>query len=103
MTQMLTGHGCFPTYLHRFNRLDNPKYLDFNCQIDDVEHSQFRCDRWWRLRRTLKDKLGGELEPENIMIHMLQSCEKWDTVNEYVHEILSIKEEEERQRKRQTV
>lgn len=100
ITQMLTGHGCFPSYLHRFRRLENEVCLDCNWQIDDVEHTIFRCDRWCRLRRILEYKLGGDLEPENIVDHMLKSKKNWDAVNDYVREILSTKEEEERQRQR---
>lgn len=64
ITQMLKGHGCFPSYLHRFKKLNDSKCLDYNAQIDDVEHSLFRCDRWWRLRRAVESKLGRKLELE---------------------------------------
>lgn len=45
LTQMRTGHGCFPEYLHRFKRLNSPACHDCQAPRDDVEHSIFRCDR----------------------------------------------------------
>jgi len=40
-TQMLTGHGCFGEYLHRFKKLADPKCVDCIFQRDDAEHAIF--------------------------------------------------------------
>lgn len=98
ITQMLTGHGCFGQYLHRFKKLNDPKCVDCGESVDDAEHTFFRCDRWWRQRRELEVALGSPLEPETIVCHMLQNKEKWREVKQYVNMILATKEEEERKR-----
>ncbi|CAI6365779.1 unnamed protein product [Macrosiphum euphorbiae] len=47
LSQMLTGHGCFGYYLHKYKKRDDPACVDCGSPMDDVEHTLFRCDRWW--------------------------------------------------------
>lgn len=101
LTQLLTGHGCFGQYLHRFHIIDDPKCVDCGAINDDVEHTFFRCDRWWRQRRELEVVLGGDLEPETIVQLMLQDKSKWEAVSNFVDKVQSKREEEERLRQRE--
>lgn len=96
MTQLLTGHGCFNAYLERFKKRDDA--ICFYCQHpqDDVEHTMFQCDRWWRLRQELEVTLNLKLTPENVVVTMLQSKRRWDAVAKFVDMLLSKKEEDER-------
>jgi len=46
LTQVLSGHGCFRSYLKRFNRADD-SYCAYCVDPDDtVEHTVFTCPRW---------------------------------------------------------
>lgn len=100
VTQMLTGHGCFSEYLHRFKRKDDPKCVDCLAPRDDAEHAIFRCDRWWKQRRELEVRIDRAFEPEAVVDAMLASQENWNAVGDFVNHILSRREEEERARQR---
>ncbi|KAF0737175.1 Reverse transcriptase domain-containing protein [Aphis craccivora] len=100
-TQILTGHGCFGEYLHKFKRLAYPKFVDFLFHRDDAEHAIFYCDRWWSLRRALEVDMGLQFEPDTMVDVMLQSKEKWNTIQKFLNKILSRREEEERKRQQE--
>ena len=94
---MLTGHGCFGYYLHKHKKREDPVCVDCGTPVDDAEHTLFRCDRWWRLRRELEVKTETIMEPDTVVTAMLKKAENWKAVQEYVRMVLSTKEEEERQ------
>lgn len=96
LTQMLTGHGCFGHYLHRFKKRLDPRCVDCGAAVDDAEHTIFRCDRWWWQRRVLEVQTGADMEPETIVGSMLRCRDNWNAVNAFVYKVLSTKEEEER-------
>jgi len=91
---VLTGHGCFKFYLKRFQKREDS--ICFYCQ-DPVEHTIFRCDRWWRQRTELEVALGTSLEPENMVPLMLLSNSKWEKIVGFLTSVLTKKEEDERQ------
>lgn len=43
----------------------------------------------------LEMELGGSIEPDTIINHMLESRVKWDAMRNFVRKILSTKEKEE--------
>uniref|UniRef100_A0A2S2P6S8 Retrovirus-related Pol polyprotein from type-1 retrotransposable element R1 2 n=1 Tax=Schizaphis graminum TaxID=13262 RepID=A0A2S2P6S8_SCHGA len=96
LTQALTGHGCFNSYLKRFNKREDS--VCFYCQhpMDDAEHTIFQCDRWWRLRRELEVAVRSTFEPETMVAIMLSSKSRWKKVEKFVIGVLSTKEEDER-------
>lgn len=103
LTQMISGHGCFGQYLHRFKRRESPKCVDCGENKDDAEHTLFRCGRWWRQRRELEVAIQGDMYPETIVGLMLMNRENWDAVKKFVNTVLSIKEEEERIEQRRLI
>lgn len=46
LTQVLTGHGCFGYYLHRFKLQDEDTCAQCSSTPDTSEHAFFRCDAW---------------------------------------------------------
>lgn len=48
---LITSHGCFSQYLHKFKKLNDPKCVNSVANSNDAEHTLFQCDRWWRHRR----------------------------------------------------
>jgi len=93
---MLTCHGCFDEYLHRFKKRQDPKCVDCGAPIDIAEYTLFRCDRWWQLGKELEVELDTEVEPDTIMGMMLESKGKWKAVKDFVSKVQSTREEEER-------
>lgn len=97
LTQMLTGHGCFGYYLHKYKKREDPACVDCGSPVDNAEHTLFRCDRWWRHRRDLEVRIGAALEPDTVVSKMLEKTDHWNAVKAYAGMVLSTKEEEERQ------
>lgn len=64
LTQALTGHGCFQTYLFRMGRAQSPACLLCGCSNDGVEHTLFVCSYWAGDRRAAS--LGRESSPLNV-------------------------------------
>jgi len=46
LTQVLSGHGCFRSYLKRSNRADDSYCVYCVDPNDTVEHTVFVCPRW---------------------------------------------------------
>lgn len=76
----------------------NPKCTSYGSDIDDVEHTIFRCVRWVSMSRNLEVTLDDNLEPEAVVSLMLESREKWKAMKEFVNIDMLRKEEEERAR-----
>ncbi|CAI6351686.1 unnamed protein product [Macrosiphum euphorbiae] len=99
LTQMLTGHGCFQAKLYSFTRAESPHCLSCGDNIDDAEHTFFKCGRWARKLADLEATVDQVVTPETIIPIMLHSKRNWEAVERYVTLILRTKEEEERLRR----
>jgi len=98
VTQFLTGHGCFPAYLHKFGKLESPVCWYCGHEEDDANHTVFACDAWKTRRARVNTTLRTTLTPDNIIPVMLRDKYSWDTVSTFIHEVMGKKEEEERRR-----
>lgn len=101
LTQMLTGHGCFGSYLFKYKKRLSPECVDCKAVEDSAEHTIFECDRWWRKRRDLEAKIGGDFVADSVIQLMLKSRSNWKAVKAFVGDVLKTKEEEERQAQRE--
>ncbi|KAI5692701.1 hypothetical protein M8J77_010331 [Diaphorina citri] len=95
LTQFLTGHGCFNTYLHRFKLRESPT-CRYCINDDDAKHTFFECERWKFERDTVKAEIGEEISVANIVQIMLKSEDHWNRIQMYIHTILKKKEFDER-------
>jgi len=95
---LLSGHGGFPAYLHRFGNLNSPACWYWNHATDDVYHSFFEFDAWESMRSRVNTLLGTTISPRSVVELMLQIRGSWSIVAMFVHEVLRKKEEEERRR-----
>ena len=95
LTQFLTGHGVFGSYLHRF-RLYDSDICWFCDKADSPEHTMFECDRWEDERRRLSACLGADLTADNFCPMMLASKENWGTVTAFATTIMKSKEQHQR-------
>ncbi|XP_070144861.1 uncharacterized protein [Drosophila kikkawai] len=82
-TQIITGHGCFKAYLHRFKHEANP-YCDYcgSAVIEDAEHVFFACPLFSAERAALEAATNRRLTPENLIRCMLEMPSNWDAVAE---------------------
>lgn len=99
ITQALTGHGCFAQYLHRFGLLEEACCWFCGHLNDDPNHTFFECDAWHNKRRELNMLIGEEVTAENLVSNMIHSKDKWNAISNYIHYVLTKKENEERRRK----
>lgn len=117
MTQALTGHGCFQSYLYRMGRTPSPRCVHCPCESDTAEHTLLHCPYWDGARVSLRERLGRsptvvdvpgilcgpqreDLPADHVeRANALQEAE--ETFRQFykmVEEILTLKEVEERAR-----
>lgn len=96
VTQLLSGHGCFRAYLHRFGKTDRADcpYCDV---FDDARHTVFACPRWADERSIMAGQTGDDLTPENIIRMIVIDERVWENVAEGIDKIIREKEREERE------
>jgi len=78
---MISGHGCFKEYLHRFKHEPSP-YCD-HCgtgSIEDSEHALFVCPLYARNRAEAKTTTVCNLTAGNLISCMLENQSKWDAI-----------------------
>lgn len=92
---MLTEHGCFRKYLHKYRRSDSKVCLYCN-EVDDIRHTFFSYPRWAEIRSQMALCAGEDVRPENIVGHMLQPEENWDKISKCIAQIVKSKESEEK-------
>jgi len=81
-TQLLTGHGCFNTFLYRIGKEDSPLCSHCNINEDSAEHTLKTCERWSEERGTLQEVVGPDLSLATLIGKMCESEEAW---NSFLH------------------
>ncbi|KAM8702435.1 hypothetical protein ACLKA7_001766 [Drosophila subpalustris] len=98
LSQLLTGHGCFKSYLHRFKHAEDP-FCD-HCGhgiIEDAEHSIFLCPLFGRERGM--SAIGRlHLTPDNLVAHMLAEESTWTDISNLAAHIMKDLRRRERLR-----
>ena len=94
LTQCLTAHGCFMTYLEKIGKTAEGKcmYCD---EIDDAEQTIFLCHRWQR-KQAEAEMVTRSLIVENLVEKMLESKENWTVIENFLVGVMKRKEEHER-------
>lgn len=88
LTQFLTGHGCYRTYLYKYGHdVDEacPSCLDTS---ETAEHIFFTCPRYEFRRNFLERTIGSQVTPDNVVNLMLTSRENWNAVCLFAKEVL---------------
>ncbi|KAL6417496.1 hypothetical protein ACFW04_012693 [Cataglyphis niger] len=103
ITQLLTGHGCFGTYLHRIGKVPEPycEHCNVQNEEDSPEHTLEDCKAWEENRNKLCEKL--EVNPnmltlEKLIQQVLRSKGKWEALAEFANTVMLRKEVAERAR-----
>ncbi|XP_050452160.1 uncharacterized protein LOC126851863 [Cataglyphis hispanica] len=102
-TQLLTGHGCFGTYLYRIGKALMPYCEHCNVQNveDSPEHTLRDCTAWEENRNKLCESLEVNVDTltlEKIIQLVLCSKEKWEAFAEFANVVMLRKEVVERAR-----
>jgi len=90
LTQFLTGHGYFMSYLQKIGKVPSPTCLYCPGEVDDAEHTFFHCSKW-ELQRDEVSSVVRHLHPDNIVEKMIRKKEVWEKVSTYVESVLRLK------------
>lgn len=93
LTQIMTGHGNFNSYLNRFQITASSHCYDCGYPCDDAEHVLFFCAKYDAMRTRLYDKIGVVLTPENIVAEMIKSKITWKQCNDFVYNVMNCRNE----------
>lgn len=91
LTQFLTGHGYFRSYLGKIGKTETQECLYCLGVADDANHTFFACDRWEQCRKSLQEDIGQLISPDNIVEAMLRGEDTWNRVTRFAEEILRTK------------
>ena len=90
LTQLISGHGCFQYYRHRFKLAETSDCL-YCGREDTVEHTFFECERWAVYRRTAEE-ITGQISPQNVIVKMLESDANWKAIHNLTKCVITSKE-----------
>lgn len=95
LTQAMTGHGTFGTYLHKIRKKENPTC--WFCEFpDDVSHTIFHCRNFSDERKLAAEKWGQTITETNIRDVMMESEEGWNIAAEIISAIMKKKADYEK-------
>lgn len=83
LTQALSGHGCFNSYLFKRGRVDSPYCICCPGVRDDAEHTIFNCEKYAHKRVQLLAELGRSARSEDIQSLL---CGGIDSTGNEVHD-----------------
>ncbi|KAH8413925.1 hypothetical protein KR215_003631, partial [Drosophila sulfurigaster] len=101
LTQVISGHGCFRSYLFRFGHdtaEDCPAC--FPTAVEDAEHVIFQCGRYATLRQELADAIGERLTVSTLVPLMLVSSTNWTLIRQFVAAVMNEQRRAEKARQR---
>lgn len=94
LTQALTGHGCFQSYLFRIGKKLSPTCVHCNEGVEDeARHTIFVCRKFIQERRKLVESINGDFSTENMITKMLENKENWDKISTFIAQLMRIKAE----------
>ena len=80
LTQVLTGHGCFRSYLKRIGVYESVECPTCPETDEDVGHVLFVCPSFLEERERFRALWEGLLTPEGFGRFLLSSQRGWDAV-----------------------
>lgn len=100
LTQMITGHGCYNSFLYRIKRSETSICAHCRTRLDTVEHTIQECNTWEAHRGQLVAVLQCNLDLPDIIKAICNKEDNWLAFNAFAQEVLLVKENEERERER---
>lgn len=99
ITQFLTGHGGYRSYLYRFGHDSSPRCPQCTQEDESVEHVTFKCPRFDIPRARLMLHIGEDVTVDNIISKIIKSDENWDAFNTFLAAVHKMLRDSERIRK----
>lgn len=102
LTQIITGHGCFASYLYRIQKIktDSCEHCEAGV-VDTADHTLQECAAWSREREVLKGSVGNDLLLRKIAQEISENRDSWDAMVNLVRSVMRSKERAEREREKQ--
>lgn len=98
MTQILSGHGCFGTYLTRIGREETEICHHCGVNADSAQHTLEECSAWSNERRDLRAVTGRDLSLPALIRSIITSKEAWCGLSRFCEIVMTQKEQAERER-----
>lgn len=92
ITQFLSGHGYFRSYLYRMGKVSTPYCIHCRTIEDTPHHTFFECSMVDQQRRSLVMEVGP-IDADCIVGIMLRNEEAWNLVAKFVEEVLRQKKQ----------
>lgn len=89
LTQVLSGHGCFRQYLHRFGHAGSPECPVCAGLEETAEHVLFVCPRFRTMRDRMFATCGRDTTPDNLVQRMCADEFGWNAVSSAITHIVS--------------
>ena len=99
LTQLLTGHGCFRSYLCQTNNDTSDLCPACPLVVEDANHVIFHCPRFAEERAELHSLSQVALEPETLVGFMLSAEPNWQAVSSFAQSVMIRLRGEERARR----
>lgn len=97
LTQILTGHGSFGSFLHRIGRKDSAECAYCQYHTDDAQHTLTTCPKWYDLRNRLAQALGVvQITPATLIEALIAHPDAWDELDYFARTVMGQKETDER-------
>lgn len=99
LTQILTGHGCFGTFLFRIGKVTSP--VCEHCasgEADSAEHTLQSCIAWDLERTELVSVVGANLTLAGVIEEISLSRDAWGAFSHFAGVVMRKKEEAERRK-----
>lgn len=101
LTQLMSGHGCFASYLFRIGKAESPGCNHCTSgQTDTPEHTLQECGAWDAHRARLREVVGQDnnLTLSAIVAEICGSPEAWAIFSCFASTVMQTKEKAERER-----
>lgn len=95
LTQFLSGHGYFRSFLKNIGKAENSKCTYCESNKENAHHTFFMCSRWDRERAKLTSEVLAEWTPDSALSIMIKNKGNWNAVDSFVKKVLITKKREE--------
>jgi len=98
ITQLLTGHGCFGTFLLRIQKSEVATCAFCGLGDDSPDHTMAECPAWFDERCTLMGAIGPDLSLTNVIKEISSNRGAWMAFSKFAEDVMRQKEDAERVR-----
>lgn len=97
ITQFLTGHGYFGSYLYKIKSAQSASCLECGHGDDTVLYTLKVCPAFNDQREILKGTIGRSISMNTLIQALLQGEDKRLAVSNFCRDVLQVKEKRERE------